>query len=379
MKKILLFVPGYLPGFKSGGPVRTVSNMVEALGDIFSFHIMCMDRDLGDQKPYSAVSHETWNKQGKGMVFYLAPGLPGLLKLISTLQNNEFEIININSFFSFKFSIIPLVFCKIFRLKKTIIIGPRGEFSKGALALKSTKKNSYIKLVKALGLYRNIIWHASSPHERDEIRRVMGPNANIRIAIDIAKPEENIYIPERFPGAPLRLIFISRISPMKNLIGALRLLSSVRNTVTFDVFGPIEDNQYWEQCLAMASILPENIKFSYKGTLSPVNVTSKFAEYDLFLFPTLGENFGHVIAEALFAGLPVLISNSTPWRNLEEKGLGWDISLGQPELFIKMIEECCKIPSEEYRAWRSKIQAWALNNIGNHEAIEENRQLFMIE
>ena len=359
--------------------MRTVSNVVDVLGNEISFNILCMDRDLGDQKPYSTVKHGVWNRQGKGQVFYLAPGMAGLFKIVEILRRGEFDIVNLNSFFSFRYSIFPLLVSLCLGLKQPIIVGPRGEFSEGALAFKAFKKNLYIRFSKSLGFYRNVVWHASTTHEADDIRRVMGSCSNIRVAIDIAKIEKNVSLSSRSIGQPLRVIFISRLSPKKNLKGALQVLSGVRSQVEFDVFGPIEDTEYWNECLEMAGKLPANVKFAYKGALSPADVTAKFSEYDLFLFPTLGENFGHVIAEALFAGLPVLISDVTPWRNLSEKGLGWDLSLELPDLFIECIEACCRKSPDEYNAWRSRIQAWAIQNIGNQEAIEENRKLFMVD
>ena len=101
------------------------------------------------------------------------------------------------------------------------------------------------------------------------------------------------------------------------------------------------------------------------------------ARYDLFYLPTLGENFGHVIAEALGCGLPVLIADTTPWRNLQQQKLGWDISLSLPDQFVAAVEDCARMSAKVYDAWRRDIRAWALTNIGNNEAVEQNRQLFM--
>ncbi len=143
------------------------------------------------------------------------------------------------------------------------------------------------------------------------------------------------------------------------------------------MYGPAEDPAYWAECQSAAAALPRHVSFSYKGTLQAQQVAQKFAEYDLFLFPTLGENFGHVIAEALSAGLPVLLSNNTPWRDLEAKELGWDLALGQTEGFVRCIEACHDKSAVEYNQWREQIRVWALQNIGDQEAIEQNRQLFM--
>ena len=91
MKKILVLVPGYLPGFKSGGPVRTVANMVEALGNEISFSVVCLDRDLGDTASYTSIDKNTWNQQGQASVFYVERGPRCLPKFLSILRSNTSE------------------------------------------------------------------------------------------------------------------------------------------------------------------------------------------------------------------------------------------------------------------------------------------------
>ncbi len=60
--------------------------------------------------------------------------------------------------------------------------------------------------------------------------------------------------------------------------------------------------------------------------------------YDRFFLAPFSENFGHAINEALSAGVPVVISDKTPWRNLQEKGMGWDLPLDNRRAFIEVIE-----------------------------------------
>ena len=350
--------------------------MVDALGDEIRFSLVTLDRDLGDTKPYPTIKTDAWQPVGKAQVYYATPS-NGFSKILKIIRKFQGDALHLNSFFSFRFSILPLLIARWIRPTLPVIVGPRGEFSEGALALKSHKKQCYISAAKLLGFYKNVIWHASTVHEAEDIRRVMGRAAVIRTAIDIAVPEANLTLTPRKDGDRLQVVFVSRISPMKNLMGAIEILKKVRSPVDFYVYGPAEDQKYWSECQSAAAALPRHISFIYKGTLQAHQVTRKFAEYDLFLFPTLGENFGHVIAEALSAGLPVLLSNNTPWSDLEAKGLGWDFSLEQPDVFARCIEVCHAKPAFEYDQWRQQIRAWALQNIGDPEAIEQNRQLFM--
>jgi glycosyltransferase involved in cell wall biosynthesis len=373
--KILVFIDYYLPGYRAGGPIRTLLNMVDILGDEFNFSLVTRDCDLGDSMSYEGIAANNWLPVGKARVYYISSSnfLKNTFKIIGDFQG---EVLYFNSFFSLKFSILPLLIARFYGLNLSVVIGPRGEFSSGALSLKTFKKKSYIFISKALGVYKNVIWHASTAHEADDIVRVIGVGANIKIANDIAVPAQKIAISVRTSSRPLRVIFLSRISPMKNLSAAFDILKKVSASVVFDVYGPIEDKHYWSECQLHGSSLPNNITYQYRGEVFPAQVPDMLSKYDLFFLPTLGENFGHVIAEALSSGLPVLISDKTPWRNLAKKRLGWDLPLHKPDLFAAAIDECANMAALDYDNWRRNIRAWALKNIGNDESIEQNRQLF---
>lgn len=375
--RTLIFAGIYLPGYKGGGPIRTIANTVDTLGDEIQFFLVTADRDLGDSEAYSDIAPDRWQQMNGTHIYYAAPGIGWPLRLWKIVQKFDGDALHLNSFFSFRFSTLPLIFWRAFKRDKPVIVGPRGEFSQGALNLKATKKRAFIGLTRALGLYRGVIWHASTEHEAEDIRRVMGDKAQIRVAVDIARPPHDLALQARQADAALRVLFVSRISPMKNLLGAIQMLQRVQCPVAFDVYGPAEDAAYWASCQEAARGLPAHVRFNYCGALYPAQVPETMARYDLFYLPTLGENYGHVIAEALGCGLPVLIADTTPWRNLAQQKLGWDIPLSQPELFVAAIESCSRLPAADHDAWRHNIRAWALAHIGNDEAVEQNRQLFM--
>ena len=373
---ILVLTAFYLPGFKGGGPIRTIFNMVEKLGKKTNFSLITLDRDLGDVVPYPTIVSNRWAQSGKTHIYYASP-FNWLLKISKLIWRFHGDALYLNSFFSLRFSILPLLIARVLRPQMAMILAPRGEFSDGALAIKYYKKCAYIKIVEFLGLYRSVIWHASTGHEAQDFYRLMGKNVRIRIAVDIACPPAELVMQSRRSNSALRMVFLSRISTMKNLLGAIQMLKQVQCPVVFDVYGPAEDAMYWASCQEAARQLPSHVQFSYCGSLYPAEVPATLARYDLFYLPTQGENFGHVIAEALGCGLPALIANTTPWRDLAQKKLGWDIPLDQPDQFVAAIESCSSMSPADYDAWRQAIRAWALANIGNDEAVEQNRQLFM--
>ncbi len=379
--RVLTFVRYYLPGYKSGGPLRTIAGMVQRLGDGFRFQIITSDRDLSDGEPYEQVTPDSWNSLGEAEVYYCSPNKRSLRVIRKLIAASSSDVIYCNSFFDLTFTLKPLLLRR-FGLTgdRPVVLAPRGEFSEGALRLKTWKKRPYIWLAKRSGILNGVLWQASSAHEVEDIRRVLGRWAGeIMTAIDLAPPPEVAETPSQRRKEPsaLRVAFLSRISPKKNLDGALRILAGVRARVEFNVYGPVEDEKHWKECQALMSELPDNVVCRHLGPVERSGVPSAMADNDLFLFPTHGENYGHVILEALLAGTPVLLSDQTPWRNLEKAGVGWDLPVGDTEAYRQAIEHCAGMDAASYEEWRARVRDYGLKRLEDAESIQANRELFL--
>ena len=163
---------------------------------------------------------------------------------------------------------------------------------------------------------------------------------------------------------------------MKNLHGTLLMLKGLVDEIEFNVYGPMEDADYWSECEKVISELPPNIQVRYHGGVAPEQIGRTMRNNDLFFLPTLGENFGHVILEALMAGCPVLISDRTPWRNLEERGVGWDIPLDEPGRFQEALRKCLTMDATEHREWSGRARQYGLELSRDETAVEKSRLLF---
>jgi len=376
---ILTLVRYYLPGYKAGGPLRTISNMVEAMGDAFDFLIVTSDRDVTDTAPYPGIQNGIWQKVGKARVLYLPPERRGLRHIARILAETPHDILYLNSFFDPVFTQKPLL-ARLLGLapRSRCVLAPRGEFSEGALALKSAKKNAFLAAAHVVGLYRGLEWQASSDYEKADIRRALGSFVcEIKIAPDLPGMTD---IPPSFAprssGEPLRVVFLSRISPKKNLDFALAALRQLRIPVRFDIYGLIDDESYWRRCREIIATLPENIEASWLGSIPHAQVAGTLARYDLFFLPTRGENYGHAIFEALSVGTPVLISDRTPWRGLEEKGIGWDLPLTSPGDFAVCIGRAFAFDAREQTRRRRLAAAFANEYRAGSQSLAQNRLLF---
>lgn len=378
---ILIFTPYYLPGFKAGGPIRSIANMVSWLGDEFTFKIVTTDRDLGNNIPYKGIEREKWTTAEKSQVFYVHPNRMGFWFWYQFLFINHYDVFYLNSFFSLQTVCILLIHQFRPFSRKNILLAPRGVFSKGALALKPLKKRTYILITKMLGLYKSVHWQASSQMEKKDILSVMGhfidDEFRIWVAPNLMANEIALasQIPTKLKGA-LKTIFLSRISPKKNLDYLLKLLARVGKNISLDIYGPIEDQSYWHACQNLISNLPSNIQIRYCGIVRPESVSQIFSQYHLFVFPTKGENFGHVILEALKVGCPVLISDTTPWQDIEVNDAGWAIPLAQPIKFVNILKLLIDMDQQKFQKWSNGARKYAEKIINKHEDLDANRTVF---
>lgn len=369
---ILTFVGHYLPGYKSGGPIRTISNLLDALSDDFNFKIITRDRDQFDNEPYGNIKVNEWNSFNNCNVFYARRET----SLINTINKSSFDIYYLNSLFDYNFSIKIILLLKLKLIpRKQVLLAPRGELSKGALSLKAIKKKIFIHFVKFLRLYKDVYWQASSEYEAAEIKIAFGSRAKIEIAMDVPAVK-NIYPVERRKKkkSELKILFISSITPKKNVRFAIETLKKVKGNFILDIYGPIKDKNYWAKCQQLISSEIRD-RITYKGTINNKLIHTIYPEYDLFFFPTLGENFGHVIFESLVYGTPVLCSGTTPWDKLDELRAGWNLDLNYPEKFITLIEQLIEKDEYEYQTYIDGCREY-IKLLKNMNIEEANRIMF---
>ena len=163
---VLAILLHYLPGYQSGGPVQSLTNLVERLGDELHFRIITCDRDFMDAVPYTGVVVDGWNRVGKADVYYVSPPNRSVWRLARLIRKTRHDVLYINSFFDSVFTVKTVIARRLGLLPRVpAILAPRGEFSPGALNLDRRRKMAYLAVSLRLGLYRDLVWQASSDVE----------------------------------------------------------------------------------------------------------------------------------------------------------------------------------------------------------------------
>lgn len=372
--RILIVCNYYLPGYKSGGGLRTIVNMVERFHDRFDFYVIARDNDC-DGIPYTSVKVNSWNDVSGAQVYYLSKDNVNISKIRELILKVKPNSIYLNSVFS-TLTIFLLILRKtrMIPLVKTIL-APEGELSEGALKIKSYKKKPFAALAKTANLYRDLIWKTTADLEKAETERFKGSGGEIFIAPNM--PSAHLlktYKPELKPSkrtGEAKMIFLSRISPKKNLKWLVDVLQNFENRLLIDIYGPLEDQDYWTETETSIAKLPEHIRIEYRGLLEYEKVSEKLIEYHFFILPTLGENFGHVFVEAMAAGCPLIISNRTPWLDLKEKSVGWDLPLEKPEKWMEILNDCVNLDALTYEQMSRAAREFAVRWLSDPK-IEED-------
>jgi glycosyltransferase involved in cell wall biosynthesis len=338
--------------------------MAEKLSDRFDFRVVAEgvpgDR-MGEWRHVAGLPQQA-----------LPRGRLGARGLLALLRRERSDLLLLNGFFDRQLTIPALSFRRMRLFQKVpVLLAPRGEFSGGALALKAGRKRAYLRLVRRAGLLEDVSLLATSPSERDLIEGAMGSQQRVLLGPNI-RPVPPLPIHRvAEAGEGLRLAFLGRIVPMKNLDFALARLGELDERVTLNLYGPVEDRNYWGRCEALIRRLPTNISVRQCGLVPQQRVLEELAANDLLFLPSRGENFGHAIFEALAAGTPVLISDRTPWRNLVADNSGWDLPLEAPEQFTSALKEAARLSPDAWRVKRQAARAVAERALGGSAATEQ--------
>jgi glycosyltransferase involved in cell wall biosynthesis len=375
-KKILIFIDWFLPGYKAGGPIQSIANFVSHFGHEFEISIVTSNKDLGATLPYANIAPNVWLQKENYRIKYLDKKSLNKTTYKKLLKEETYDRVYFNSLFSVYFSLLPLWFAV--RYKMSVVLAPRGMLGAGALKLSKRKKQVVLWLLKLTGIPKKIVWQGTAVSEIAEIKQCFGQDVHTHLAPNLSAKMAATCIQKEKHKNNLNLFFLSRISVKKNLIGALNFLKEVNKQyqITFTIIGPIGEESYWKECELLIQQLPKNITVRVMGAIPNLELPKVLSEQHVLLLPTFHENFGHVILEAFQQGCPVILSDQTPWKQLKEQQIGYDIPLNTSTDFIHAIEHFAQMKEDEYQKWSLNAFDFAKKFCNSKEIIEANRTLF---
>jgi glycosyltransferase involved in cell wall biosynthesis len=250
------------------------------------------------------------------------------------------------------------------RARNHIVLSPRGMLGGAALKFSPCKKQLFWTLAQGDAARAATCLHATSRQEYEDIRAfgLKAPIAIIPNGIDVPAAE-----PKRRPtDGHRRLLYLGRLHPKKGLdrlLDAWELIKDHHRDWQLDIVGPIEG----EYAKSLQARIDANAasRVCLSGPLYGEEKQKAYRQAELFVLPTLNENFAMTVAEALAQGTPVISTKGAPWAELNTRDCGWWIDHGAEPLAAAMDEAMSmswdRLASmgDAGRSWMRRDFAWS--------------------
>ena len=306
--KILHVIPSVSPIY--GGPSQAIGSMTSALAAQGLQVDVATTTANGNSEldvPLSAPVLESGVR-----TFYFPRQFPKwwtfswpLTRWLSKNAGN-YDLLHIHALFNYP----TLVASQIARnAKVSYILRPLGTMSPWSISQKKLRKKIYYRLFERQNLFHAAAIHATSHFEARYLQR-LGLKAKVHI---IPLGIEKTSLPRRqtLSNKPPRLLFLSRLDAKKGLsllIQSLASLSKKGMNAHLTIAGNGNPG-YLSQLKEKVRNLGLVSQVEFVGFVEGEKKTQLFAESDIFVLPSSDENFGLAVAEAMAAGLPVVVSD----------------------------------------------------------------------
>ena len=327
----------------SGGPSRSVQGLVSGLNRV-SVDAWLMTLRHGDEPWVDGISHFVNGEPFEDAVNRIRP-----------------DIVHLHGIWSWALHRCAVI-CR--RWNIPYVIAPRGMLELWSLKQKWLKKRLARWLYQDRDLKGATALHATAESEAEQFKKlgfknpvIVSPNGvNVPNGFQFPVPRSP------FPFVARRALFVSRMHPKKGVLELVEAWGALNNStcstcstwlnnwkveLVYTVSGEFEKD-YESKVKARVDELGLQDQFIFTGALNDEEKWKAYARADLFVLPTYSENFGIVVAEALWAGVPVITTKGTPWQELEDRNCGWWIDAGVNPLVAALKEAISLSDSERY-------------------------------
>lgn len=350
--KILQVVPNYYPAVRYGGPIRSVhalSMALVAMGHEVHVFTSSMDGPTDLDVPIGTAV----DMDGVLVRYFRVPLLRRLIwcPAMRTALKSEastFDIIHLHSVFLWP----TWAAARIAKAAGVpFLVSPRGMLGPEVIRRKSRfVKSAWIRLIEEKTLRESAAVHVTSELEAEEIKslRLRLPRLAY-VPNGVSSPADYSTL-ESGPFAQLPrpyALFLSRISWKKGLDRLIKSWKWVPD-LTLIIAGNDEEN-YLPQLVALAGSEGVLDRVRFVGEVSDQHKWALYEHATLFILPSYSENFGNVVAEAMAAACPVIVTKEVGLASLVlETGAGV-VADGEPALLANAINE---LRSDEARRKR---------------------------
>ena len=139
-------------------------------------------------------------------------------------------------------------------------------------------------------------------------------------------------------GTRLKVLFVGGLSQRKGIAQLFEACFAFPESIDLRVIG--------RKAVADCAVLNQSLEqVDYIPSLNHEGVTQQMREADVFVFPSLFEGYGLVIAEAMAQGTPVITTSRTCGADYIRHGKnGWLVEAGNTNALIQVFEQLVDTP-----------------------------------
>lgn len=149
------------------------------------------------------------------------------------------------------------------------------------------------------------------------------------------------------------VLYVGRINRGKGLMNLVNAWDMVRAEGWRVTIAGFDEEGCEAELRARVKEMGMEEDFEFPGPVYGVEKERLMADADLFVLPSLSENFGSVVIESLAQQTPVIATTETPWSELPRYGCGWCVAVGVAPL-AKALKEAISLSDEERQAMGTK-------------------------
>jgi glycosyltransferase involved in cell wall biosynthesis len=359
--KVLHVTPAFYPARNWGGLGHSVPELCDALAGNSDIDLRVLTTDSDGPKTRQRIPVKAFpEKFPAGYEVYYCRRLfaqsvsPGVLNRLWSMVRWA-DVVHLTATYSFP-TIPTLLVCRI--LRKPVVWSPRGALQRWQGTTRARAKSVWEKLCNALCDPGRVVLHTTSEEEKSESWPRI-PRTQARVI------HNGVHLPTLNGGrnqrnGSLRLLYLGRLHPIKGIENLLRALVRIKSEVNLTLCGD-GDLQYRRSLESLVSELSLGRRVSFRGAIDEATKARQFHEADLCVVPSFKENFSLVVAESLSHGVPVIVGDGTPWKQVDQIGCGRCVS-NSPEELAKAIEALGDAPLIEMglrgREWIQKEFGW---------------------
>lgn len=231
------------------------------------------------------------------------------------------------------------------KFNKPIVWSPHGMLTPWALRHKWWKKILGLMMYQWWDLRRAKLLHVTADSERTDVRRLALFQDSVIVPLGV----DNVLTSVNRVDKEKIVLFISRVHRKKGLPNLLRAWSSIGRETKKGwrllIAGP-DQGGHTEYLKNLSSQLGLSGEVEFIGPVYGDEKVALYRRAAIFVLPTLSENFGAVVVEALAQETPVICTKGAPWHDLEQYRCGAWVDIGVTPLKIAL-EKMLDMSAEE--------------------------------